>query len=59
MLVAKERVRIRQPLASWRRDWLKQGIIELPMTAFRSVRSAITARAGPQPARPPEEAERC
>jgi hypothetical protein len=49
MLVAKERVRIRQPLASWRRDWLKQGIIELPMTAFRSVRSAITARAGPQP----------
>ena len=41
MLVAKQRVRTNQPLASWRRDWLQQGLVELPVTGAIGIDAAL------------------
>ncbi len=43
MLVAKQRLRISQPFAAWRRDWLRQGIVELPMTGTIGIDAALLA----------------
>jgi PIN domain nuclease of toxin-antitoxin system len=41
MLVAKQRLRISQPLAAWRRDWLQQGVVELPVTGAVGIEAAL------------------
>ena len=41
MLVAKQRLRISQPLASWRGEWLQQGVVELPVTGAIGIEAAL------------------
>jgi PIN domain nuclease of toxin-antitoxin system len=43
MLVAKRRLRVSQPLAAWRRDWLQQGVVELPATGTIGIEAAQLA----------------
>jgi PIN domain nuclease of toxin-antitoxin system len=43
MLVAKQRLRISQPLALWRREWLQQGLVELPVTGAIGIDAALLA----------------
>ncbi len=50
MLVAKQRLRISQPLALWRREWLQQGLIELPMTGAIGIDAALLANFHDDPA---------
>jgi PIN domain nuclease of toxin-antitoxin system len=50
MLVAKQRLRISQPLASWRREWLQQGVVELPMTGAIGIDAALLATFHTDPA---------
>jgi PIN domain nuclease of toxin-antitoxin system len=50
MLVAKGRIRIGQPLASWRRDWLRRGVVELPMTGAIGIDAVLLASFHADPA---------
>jgi PIN domain nuclease of toxin-antitoxin system len=43
MLVAKQRLRMSQPLAGWRREWLQQGLIELPLAGAIGIAAAFLA----------------
>jgi PIN domain nuclease of toxin-antitoxin system len=43
MLVAKQRLRMSQPLAVWRREWLQQGVVELPLTGAIGIDAALLA----------------
>jgi len=49
MLVAKQRLRMSRPLAVWRREWLQQGVVELPVTGAIGIAAAFLAdfHAGP------------
>ena len=50
MLIAKQRLRISRPLASWRREWLQQGVVELPMTGAIGIDAALLATFHADPA---------
>ena len=41
MLVAKQRLRMSRPLAVWRREWLQQGVVELPATGATGIAAAF------------------
>ncbi len=43
MLVARQRLRISQPLGLWRREWLQQGLVELPVTGAIGIDAALLA----------------
>lgn len=42
-MLAKRRLRMRQPLVVWRHEWLAQGVVELPLTGAIGIDAALFA----------------